>query len=141
LSDERPLKTKTKKNLHLPLTALMVNIDLISASSRYFIVFSSRSVQAPSSISNVFEFDEEVVEGDGRGKMYSVRILSTSALYGQRVQGNIGVLDGGKYLTAGAVLAIWKISLGIHENCRMAAGSLFSLFHVQNECQYFTKGQ
>jgi hypothetical protein len=108
----------------------MDNIDLIAASSRYFMVFTSRSVQAPSSVSNVFEFDEEVVE-DGRGKMYSVRILSTSALYGQRVQGNIGVLEGGKYLTAGAVIAIWKISLGIHENCRMAAESLFSLFHLQ----------
>jgi hypothetical protein len=58
----------------------MPNNALIVKSSRYFKVFKRRSVHAASSISALFEGEDEEVDTGGKGNMYSARTRSTSTL-------------------------------------------------------------
>jgi hypothetical protein len=67
-------------NSCLPLIPDIASNALIVESSRYFNVFKRRSVHAASSISAAFEAEDEEVDADGKGKMYSVRTRSTSTL-------------------------------------------------------------
>jgi hypothetical protein len=102
----------------------MPNKAFIPFSSRNFMVLSSRSVQAASSTSTLFEVDG--AEDEGRGKMQSLKTCSATGLDDDTMS-NDRVRIKYAYFTSVEIPEIRNISLGIHENCRMAAGSPFSL--------------
>jgi hypothetical protein len=72
--------TLKPRRTYVVFRPVKVSNALIAFSSRYFIVFSSRSVHAASSISCPFVFGAVEEDDDGKGNTYSAMTCSTTPL-------------------------------------------------------------